>query len=115
MAVAPGGRRAHPQAGPAHTAAGPADGGEPVGTDTGRHGGSARLHETHRTPDEPLEAGDQVRFAGAIQVTVTDGSHESRPRRFLGGDGAAIRAQAGPIDVVVQSLPGLPARVCPPD
>jgi hypothetical protein len=61
-----------------------------------------------------LRAGDEVRFAGAIQVAVTDGTHESLPRRFLGDGRSSIRAQAGPVDVVVRSIPDAPAWVCPP-
>jgi hypothetical protein len=63
-----------------------------------------------------LHAGDQLRFAGAILVSVTDGRHESRPRPFLGGDGALIRTLAGPVDVVVRGSEGMAAQVCtPPD
>jgi hypothetical protein len=58
--------------------------------------------------------GDEIRFAGAIEVTVTDGTHESTPRRFLGGDRSSIRARAGPVDVIVRTLPGAPASVCAP-
>jgi hypothetical protein len=61
-----------------------------------------------------LEEGDELRFAGAIEVAVTDGTHESEPRRFLGLDRSVVRAQAGPVDVVVRALPDSPASVCPP-
>jgi hypothetical protein len=59
-----------------------------------------------------LQAGDQLRFTGAIGVTVTDGKHESARRRFLSRDGSAIRALAGPVDVVVRRVEGRPARLC---
>jgi hypothetical protein len=61
-----------------------------------------------------LRAGDEVPFVGAIEVTVTDGTHNSLPRRFLALDRSLVRAQAGPVDVVVRSLPDAPAWVCPP-
>jgi hypothetical protein len=61
-----------------------------------------------------LERGDEIPFAGAIEVTLTDGTHESAPRRFLSFDPAVLRAQAGPVDVVVRSIPEGPGSVCPP-
>jgi hypothetical protein len=61
-----------------------------------------------------LEEGDELRFAGAIEVAVTKGAHQSEPRRFLGLDRSVIRAQAGPVDVVVRGIPDAPASVCPP-
>jgi hypothetical protein len=61
-----------------------------------------------------LESGDEIPFIGAIQVTVTDGTHESAPRRFFGWDHAVVRALAGPLDVVVRSVPEGPGWVCPP-
>jgi hypothetical protein len=61
-----------------------------------------------------LGEGDEVPFAGAIQVTVTDGAHNSVPRRFLAFDPSLIRAEAGPVDVVVRRIPDAPAQVCPP-
>jgi len=61
-----------------------------------------------------LPEGDEIPFTRAIQVSVTNGEHESFPRRFLGLDRAIIRALAGPVDVVVPGLPDAPASVCPP-
>jgi hypothetical protein len=61
-----------------------------------------------------LQAGDQIRFAGAIQVAVTEGTQESPPRRFLGNDRSVLLAHAGPVDVIVRGIPGAPARVCRP-
>jgi hypothetical protein len=61
-----------------------------------------------------LDDGDELRFAGAIEVVVSDGAQESEPRRFLGLDRSVIRAQAGPVDVVVRGIPDAPASVCPP-
>jgi hypothetical protein len=61
-----------------------------------------------------LEPGDEIPFAGAIEVRVTDGTHESAPRRFLAFDRSVIRAHAGPVDVVVRSIPDGPGWVCPP-
>jgi hypothetical protein len=78
--------------------------------------GAAVEPACHRvTADVPvtLQAGDQLRFTGAIGVSVTDGKQESAPRRFLSRDGSAIRALAGPVDVVVRRVEGLPARLCP--
>jgi hypothetical protein len=62
-----------------------------------------------------LEAGDQVRFAGAIGVSATDGRYESLPRQFTSSGGTAIRSRAGPVDVVVRPAIGEQARVCAPD
>jgi hypothetical protein len=62
----------------------------------------------------PLREGDETPFTGAIQVSVTDGEHESFPRRFLSLDRAVIRAVAGPVDVVVRGIPDAPASVCRP-
>jgi hypothetical protein len=61
-----------------------------------------------------LREGDEIPFSGAIQVSVTDGEHESFPRRFLALDHAIIRAEAGPVDVVVRGIPDAPASVCRP-
>ena len=61
-----------------------------------------------------LEPGDEIPFIGAIQVTVVDGTHESAPRRFLGLDHSVVRALAGPVDVVLRSVPEGPGWVCPP-
>jgi hypothetical protein len=60
-----------------------------------------------------LEPGDEIPFAGAIEVTLTDGTHEAAPRRFLSFDRSVIRAHAGPLDVVVRRIPDAPAWVCP--
>jgi hypothetical protein len=62
-----------------------------------------------------LRSGDEIGFAGAISVTTTDGTHLGQPRRFLSRDGSVIRAQAGPVDVVVQPAIGPPSRVCGPE
>jgi hypothetical protein len=61
-----------------------------------------------------LRAGDEVPFVGAVQVSVTDGERESFPRRFLALERSVIRAEAGPVDVVVRSIPDAPASVCSP-
>ena len=61
-----------------------------------------------------LRSGDEIDFAGAIQLTTTDGVHESRPLPFLSRDGSVIRAEAGPIDVVVRPAAGEPSRACAP-
>ena len=50
----------------------------------------------------------------AVQVTVTDGTHEPVPRRFHGLDRSVIRAPGGPVDVVVRRIGDAAARVCPP-
>jgi hypothetical protein len=61
-----------------------------------------------------LRAGDEIPFFGALEVSVTDGERESFPRRFLGLDQSVIRAEAGPVDVVVRGIPDAPASVCRP-
>jgi hypothetical protein len=61
-----------------------------------------------------LQRDDQLRFAGAIATSVTDGTHQSFLRTFLSRDGSAIRALAGPVDVVVRPVQGLPAQLCTP-
>jgi hypothetical protein len=61
-----------------------------------------------------LGSGDEIPFAGAIEVTMTDGTHESAPRRFVALDRSVVRALVGPVDVVVQTIPNAPAWVCPP-
>lgn len=59
-----------------------------------------------------LAAGDQIEFSGAVNVAVTDGTHESQPRSFLSRDGSVLHAQAGPIDVVVRPPFDQQPRVC---
>jgi hypothetical protein len=61
-----------------------------------------------------LEDGDRLPFSGAITVRVTDGTHESRPRPFASIYGAAVRAVAGPVDVIVEAGGPGPPRVCAP-
>jgi hypothetical protein len=61
-----------------------------------------------------LRSGDEIPFVGAVQVAVTDGTQESVGRRFLSFEPALIRALAGPVDVVVRSIPDAPGSVCPP-
>ena len=61
-----------------------------------------------------LQPGDEIPFGGGVEVTVTDGTHESAPRRFLAFGHSAIRTHAGPVDVVVRSVPEGPGWVCPP-
>jgi hypothetical protein len=61
-----------------------------------------------------LQRNDQLRFAGAIATSVTDGTHQSFPRTFLSRNGSAIRALAGPLDIVVWPVEGLPAQLCSP-
>ena len=68
------------------------------------------------TPIEPgdevtLEAGDEIRFDGVVQVTVVDGDEAARPRPFTSADRSAVRALAGPVDVVVE---GGATAVCRP-
>ena len=59
-----------------------------------------------------LRAGERLPFDGTVHVTVTDGTHESLPRVFHGGDGGPIVAQAGPVDVVARPGLGQPATLC---
>jgi hypothetical protein len=61
-----------------------------------------------------LQSGDEIGFMGAVTVTTTDGTYESHRRTFLGRDGTVIKAQAGPVDVVVRSAGGQVSRVCVP-
>ena len=61
-----------------------------------------------------LRSGDQIRFTGTITVSVTDGTQQSYPRQFLSSDGSVIRAQAGPVDVVVRPGTGQRPRLCMP-
>jgi len=61
-----------------------------------------------------LRRGDQLRFDGAVTVTVTGDGQVSFPRSFDSRGGSAIRALAGPVDVVVRPAPGLPVRLCTP-
>lgn len=61
-----------------------------------------------------LDAGDQIEFSGAMNVTLTDGTHESQPRSFLSRDGSVVHAQAGPVDVVVRPPLDQQPRVCAP-
>jgi hypothetical protein len=61
-----------------------------------------------------LRDGEEIPFTGALQVSVTDGEHESFPRRFLGLEDSVIRAAAGPVDVVVRNIADAPASVCRP-
>jgi hypothetical protein len=63
-----------------------------------------------------LHAGGELRFGGAIRISTIDGTDESSPRGFFSGDGSTIRALAGPVDILVRSVEGLPGFVCePPD
>lgn len=48
-----------------------------------------------------LAAGDEIRFAGLVELTLTDGHARSRPRLFTSSSPAAVRVLAGPVDVVV--------------
>ena len=59
-----------------------------------------------------LDAGDEIHFDGVVQVTVVDGDEAARPRPFASGDRAAVRALAGPVDVVVEG--GGATAVCRP-
>ncbi len=59
-----------------------------------------------------LRAGDEIPFLGALHVSVTDGEYESFPRSFLALERSVIRAEAGPVDVVVRRIPDAPASVC---
>jgi hypothetical protein len=61
-----------------------------------------------------LRSGDEIDFAGTINVTATDGAHEGRPTRFLSQEGSVIRAQAGPVDVVLRPAIGQQSRMCAP-
>jgi hypothetical protein len=70
-----------------------------------------------------LSAGDEIRFAGSLLVTVTDGVHASRPRHVASQSLAAVRVLAGPLDVVVkrplvvaegQPQPAEPPVLCRP-
>jgi hypothetical protein len=61
-----------------------------------------------------MQDGDELRFGGAISLAMTDGTHESRPGGFFSRDGTTIRALAGPVDIVVRRVEGLPGRVCAP-
>jgi hypothetical protein len=61
-----------------------------------------------------LQPHDEIEFSGAINVSATDGAHESHARSFSSRDGSVIRARAGPVDVVVRPALGLPSGVCEP-
>jgi hypothetical protein len=61
-----------------------------------------------------LDVRDRIDFAGAVNVTVTDGRHESQPRSFSSRDGSVIRVLAGPVDVVVRPVIVEPSRACSP-
>jgi hypothetical protein len=61
-----------------------------------------------------LGSGDEIGFAGAINVAATDGTHEGGPTRLMSQEGSVIRAQAGPVDVVVRQGLGQPAHLCAP-
>jgi hypothetical protein len=61
-----------------------------------------------------LHAGDQIRFAGTINMVTTNGARESHPLPFDSRAGAVVRARAGPVDVVVRPGFGQPAQVCLP-
>jgi hypothetical protein len=62
-----------------------------------------------------LSSGETFGFAGTISVRATDGTHEGGPISFMSSAGSVIRAQAGPIDVVVRPALGQAARLCPPE
>jgi hypothetical protein len=49
-----------------------------------------------------LSASDEIRFAGTLLVTVTDGVHASPPRHMASQSPAAVRVLAGPLDVAVK-------------
>jgi hypothetical protein len=84
------------------------------------------LSQTTRSADPPtcppltapltmrLQAGDGFEFLGPVLVSVTDGQHESPPRRLLSRHGSLVQALAGPVDIVVRPSNGLPAQVCTP-
>jgi hypothetical protein len=59
-----------------------------------------------------MSSGDRIRFAGTISVTMTDGTHESKPPPFQSSSGSEVRKLAGPIDVVLRPALGPPSRVC---
>jgi hypothetical protein len=59
-----------------------------------------------------LRSGDQIRFTGAVTVSVTDGEQASYPRPFISREGSVINAQAGPVDVLVRPGTGQPTGVC---
>ncbi|MGH9227197.1 MAG: hypothetical protein ACRD07_00440 [Acidimicrobiales bacterium] len=61
-----------------------------------------------------VRTGDEIRFVGAIEVRVTEGQRRSQPRRFAALEASVVRAQAGPVDVLVRSVPDVPAWLCPP-
>jgi hypothetical protein len=61
-----------------------------------------------------LEEGDRLPFFGTITVTVTDGTHGSRPRQFGTIYGAVVRTMAGPVNVIVEAGGPRPPRVCTP-
>ncbi|HET6662630.1 MAG TPA: hypothetical protein VFG94_00150, partial [Acidimicrobiales bacterium] len=61
-----------------------------------------------------LRSGDEIGFAGMINVTATDDAHKGSPTRLMSQEGSVIRAQAGPVDVVVRQGLGQRARLCAP-
>jgi hypothetical protein len=58
-----------------------------------------------------LQRSDRVAFGGIIDFHVVDGEVESK-RRLLKGTGGPIWAMTGPVEVVVRSTEGRPARLC---
>ncbi len=61
-----------------------------------------------------LDAGDQIGFSGTVNLTTSDGTHESQPRSFFSRDGSVVQAQAGPVDVIVRPPLGQQPHVCAP-
>ncbi len=61
-----------------------------------------------------LDAGDQIEFSGTVDITATDGTHESVPRSYLSRNGSTLNSRAGPVEVVVRPGLGQQPRVCTP-
>ena len=80
--------------------------------DPGAPAGNAPCESVEPGAVVTLAAGDEIRFEGMVQVTVTDGDHAGRPRPFTSESRSAIRALAGPVDLVVRG--GGPTAVCRP-
>lgn len=79
---------------------------------SGDQGGCPRLAGPRNLT---LSSDDTFGFAGTISVRATDGAHEGGPISFMSSAGSVIRAEAGPIDVVVRPALGQASRLCPPE
>jgi hypothetical protein len=83
-----------------------AQGGEPAGVDA--------CPQVTAPQAVTLREGEQIRFAGPINVATTNGARESHPLPFDSRAGAVVGARAGPVDVVLRPALGQELRVCVP-